>query len=210
MHFHLVGSARHAKAIEKLGLDGVIASGYEMGGHTHLPDKAIHTFILVPAVAQAVKIPVVASGGICDGATFAASLALGAVGVQMGTRFIATKECDFHENYKKAIVDAGEYSDIVVPSFISPARCLKTAGAYRIIEAQKKVDKGELSDEEKQKITDDAMRMAEEEGDIENGMTGAGQNSSRINEIKSVQEVISDITEDASRIITDVSKLIVQ
>ena len=206
IHFHVVASARHAKAAEKLGLDGVIASGYEMGGHTHLADRAIHTFILIPSVAQAVKIPVVASGGICDAATFAASLALGAVGVQMGTRFMVTKECDFHENLKKAVLDAGEYSDIVVPSFISPARSLKTPGAYKIIEAQKKVETGEFDYEEKTKMVDDALRLAEDKGDIENGLVGAGQNSSRINEIKTVQEVIDSMTEGAEKIIQELQE----
>lgn len=206
IHFHLVASARHAKAAEQLGLDGVIASGYEMGGHTHLADRAIHSLVLIPAVAQAVKIPVVASGGICDAATFAAALALGAMGVQIGTRFIATKECDFHDNVKKAILDADEYSDIVVPSFISPARCLKTPGAYKILEAQEMVNKGEFSYEEKTKMVDDALRLAEEEGNIENGLVGAGQNSSRINEVKSVQEVMDSMVGGAEHIIRELQE----
>jgi len=101
IHFHVVSSAYHAKKVEKMGVDGVIASGYEMGGHTHRADRVVHTMILVPQVTDEVDIPVVASGGFCDAKSFVAALALGAVGVQMGTRFICTKECEFHESYKK-------------------------------------------------------------------------------------------------------------
>ncbi len=207
LHFHVVGSVYHAKKMEALGVDGVIASGYEMGGHTHLPDRVVHTFILVPAVAKAVKLPVVASGGICDGATFAAALALGAVGVQMGTRFIAAKECDFHENYKKFVVEAGEWSDIIVPSFIGPARCLKNQGVKMILEAQKNVEKGEMKEEEKQALVDEWLRKAEKDGDTEKGLIAAGQVSSRINEILSVKEIIENTVKEAEEIIQKLNKI---
>ncbi len=208
LHFHMVASVRHAELVEKLGLDGIIASGYEMGGHTHFPGRAIHTFILVPSVAQAVKIPVIASGGICDGATFAAALALGAVGIQMGTRFIATKECDFHENYKQFIVDSGEYSDMVVPSMLSLLRVLKNQTAYKIIEAEEKVHKGEMSLLKKAELVEGSLRRAEEVGDIVDGLVSAGQVSSRIKEIKTVQKLLNDMVEEGSRIIKDLNKLI--
>lgn len=202
MHFHVVGSARHARAMESLGLDGVVASGYEMGGHTHLTDRSIHTFVLVPSVAQAVKIQVVASGGICDAATFVGALAMGAVGVQMGTRFITTKECEFHENYKTYITDAGEYSDIVVPCFIGPARVLKSQGAYNSMEAQAKADRGELSHEEKLKVMVEAWTVAQDKGDL-SGLMAAGQVSSRIRDISTVKEVIDSTMQGAVKIIRE-------
>ena len=208
-HFHLVGSVRHALVAETTGVDAVIASGSEMGGHTHWPEASIHTFILVPAVAQAVKIPVIASGGICDAATFAAALAFGTVGVQMGTRFIATKECDFHENYKRFVIDADEYSDIVVPSFISALRCIKTEGAYDILEVAKKAERGEIGDVEKQRITDDAMRLGERDG-TGKGLIGAGQNSSRIKDLPSVSELIESMMEGSVSIFDKLSKLVVR
>ncbi len=201
IHFHLVGSVYHAKRMEELGVDGVIASGYEMGGHTHLADRAIHTFVLVPAVVQAVKIPVISSGGVCDAATLAASLALGAVGVQMGTRFIATKECDFHENYKRAIIEAGEFSTIVIPSFIAPARQLKNPAAYEIIEAEKKVERGELDPGEKAQMVDDAFKIVQEKGDVERGVLGAGQCCGRVNDLLTVKEVIDSTVEGAAQIL---------
>ena len=207
-HFHLAGSAKHAKRVEELGLDGVIASGYEMGGHTHLAGKAIHTFVLVPSVVQTVKIPVIACGGVCDAETFAAALAMGAAGVQMGTRFITTNECDFHENYKKYIVDAGEYSDIVIQSVISPARCLKSAGAYKAIELQEVKAKGEMTEQEKSQILEELLRRAEEEGDTENALVAAGQASSRINSIQTVKEVIESMVDGAGKIIKELQQKI--
>lgn len=198
-HFHVTGSASHARLVEKLGLDGVIASGYEMGAHTHLQGRTVHTFVLVPSVVQAVKIPVVASGGICDGPTFVAALAMGAVGVQMGTRFIASRECDFHDNYKQFVVGSGEFGDMVVESFISPFRTLKNPGAYKIIEAQAKLEKGEMSHIEKTKLLDEALQKAEHEGDITDGLVPAGQVAVRIKDIPSVREIIDSIIQGAQK-----------
>lgn len=206
-HFHLVGAVRQALSAEAAGVDAVIASGFEMGGHTHWPETSIHTFILVPAVVQAVKIPVIACGGMCDAATFAAALAFGTVGVQMGTRFIASKECDFHENYKKFVIDAGEYSDIVVPSFISAVRVLKTEGANDIIKLAEKAKKGEISQLKKQQITDDVMRLGEREG-TGKGLIAAGQVSSRINSILTVREIIDSMVEGAAEIIHKLQSLV--
>ncbi|MDY6973125.1 MAG: nitronate monooxygenase family protein, partial [Thermodesulfobacteriota bacterium] len=202
IHFHVVGSARHARAMEGLGLDGVIASGYEMGGHTHLADRSIHTFVLVPSVAQAVNIQVVASGGICDAATFVAALAMGAVGVQMGTRFITTKECEFHDNYKECVRDADEYRDMVVPCFIGPARVLKSQGAYDSVKTQAKADRGDLSQEEKQKAMVAAWTVAQDKGDPR-GLMAAGQVSSRIRDISNVKEVIDSIIRGSAEIIKE-------
>jgi NAD(P)H-dependent flavin oxidoreductase YrpB (nitropropane dioxygenase family) len=207
LHFHVVGSVRHAKKVEAMGLDGVIASGYEMGGHTHLADRAVHTFILVPAVVEAVKIPVIASGGICDGRTLAAALALGASGVQMGTRFIATKECEFHENYKKFIVEAGEHSDTIVPSFIGPARVLKNEAVKKLLEEEKEELRRGVT-VEKAALIDKLLKRAEQEGDVINGVVAAGQVASRIKDIPSVEELIKRIVSDAARIIKDLQRFV--
>ena len=208
LHFHVVGSVRHAIACEKLGVDAVIPSGYEMGGHTHLADRAIHTFVLVPAVAQAVKIPVVASGGICDARTFVASLAMGAVGVQMGTRFICTKDCEFHENYKKFVVDAGEYSDIVFQSYIAPGRSLKNPATYRVIEAHEKVKRGELGVQEYTEALELGLWKGEQEGDTVDGIVVAGQVSSRISDMPTAKEVIDSIIRESAVIIKEMQQIV--
>ncbi|MFC2033527.1 NAD(P)H-dependent flavin oxidoreductase [Chloroflexota bacterium] len=201
IHFHMIGAVRHGKKAEDLGMDGVMASGYEMGGHTHIADRTAHTMVLVPNVVQALKIPVLASGGICDAATLAAALALGAVGVQMGTRFIATKECEFHENYKKAIVDAQEWGTVVIPSMLGPGRHLRTPFTYEVIEMQEKVNRGEMDLTEKIQKVMDAQALSEDVGDIERGLLLAGMGSQRINSLLTVQEVIDSMVEGAAQII---------
>jgi len=201
VHFHMIGAIRHAKKAEEIGVDGVMASGYEMGGHTHIADRTTHTMVLVPAVAQALKIPVLASGGICDAATLAAAFALGAVGVQMGTRFIATKECEFHENYKKAIVDSNEWGTVVIPSMLGPGRHLRTPFTYEVIEMQKKVERGELSLTDKIQAVGDAQALAEDIGDVERGLMLAGMGSERIDSLLTVQELIDSMVEGAAKII---------
>ncbi|MFQ5820840.1 MAG: NAD(P)H-dependent flavin oxidoreductase, partial [Candidatus Heimdallarchaeota archaeon] len=167
LHFHVVASAYHAQKVEKLGLDGVIASGYEAGGHTHLPERTIHTFILIPQVVEAVKIPVIAAGGVCDAKTFVAALALGAKGVQIGTRFIATKESELHNNYKEFIDRAGEWSDMVIPGVYGPLRCLKNRGAEDII---KMVEASSLSEEDLAKYKDEQLLLSQKDGNMDMGL----------------------------------------
>jgi NAD(P)H-dependent flavin oxidoreductase YrpB (nitropropane dioxygenase family) len=198
LHFHVVPSAYHAKKMEKMGLDGVIASGYEAGGHTHISNRAVHTFVLIPSVTDAVKIPVVAAGGMCDAKTLVAALALGAKGIQMGTRFLVTKESDFHPNYKKFIVEAGEWSDMVAPGVYGPARCLRNKGAEELIRIEAE---GSLHEEELNKLKDERLWASERDGDMVNGLIGAGQVSSRINSTPSVSEVIENIMSEATEII---------
>jgi len=204
IHFHVVGSVRHAKKVEEAGLDGVIASGYEMGGHTHRADRPVHTFVLLPSVAKAVKIPVIASGGICDGMGLAAAFALGAEGIQMGTRFIATKENHWHENYKKSIVAAGEWSDTVCPGILGPCRVLHTGAVETITRWYREGRPGEEIRIEE----NDLMRLAERDGDMEMGMALAGQVMSRIDDILSVKEVIDSTVEEALRVTRELQEKI--
>lgn len=204
IHFHVVGSVRQAKKAENLGVDGVIASGFEMGGHTHRWPNVIHTFVLVPSVVEAVNIPVIASGGICDAKTFVAALAMGAVGVQMGTRFGATVECDFHEGYKMAIVNAKEYGDTLCPGAYSFLRVIKSKGAE---EAIKMAESGKYSPEEIVEIADEKLVLAEKEGNFVDGEVSAGQVSSRINELKAVKDVLEEIIQDGEKIIRYLNQL---
>ena len=205
LHFHVVGSVRHAKKIEEAGSDGVIASGYEMGGHTHLADRAVHTFVLVPAVVKAVKIPVIASGGICDAEGLVAALAFGAVGIQMGTRFIATKEIDWHENYRRLVVEAKEWSDTVIPLLYGPGRVLKAPG----IEIVKKMYEEGRPLTEIHIAEDKMMIIAEKEGDSERGIMPVGQVVSRIDEFSTVEEIINSIVEGAAEIIRQLPQKVV-
>jgi len=118
----VVASVALAKRLERAGVDAVIAEGEESGGHI----GNVSTMALVPQVADAVSLPVIAAGGIADGRGLVAALALGAVGVQMGTRFVCTTECTAHPNYKESIVKAGDRSTLVTGVTIGhPVRCLR-------------------------------------------------------------------------------------
>jgi len=192
IHMHKVGSARQAIKAEQAGVDVVIASGYEMGGHTHA--VPVHTFVLLPNVTEAVSVPVLLSGGARDGRTLAAALCLGATGVAMGTRFIATEDnTDWHPAAARRIVAAGEGDDTIFPGVYSPARGLKSAGIDRLNEL---LHSG-ATPEELLAYKDAALIRAEEEGDLETGILPAGQVASGIREVVSVAEFVPAMAAEA-------------
>ncbi|MDA8373439.1 MAG: nitronate monooxygenase family protein [Actinomycetota bacterium] len=192
IHMHKVGSTRQALKAEKLGVDVVIASGYEMGGHTHA--VPMHTFVLVPNITEAVSVPVLLSGGARDGRTLAAALCLGASGVAMGTRFIASYDNrDWHPAIARRIVDAKEGDDVIFPGVYSPARGMRSAGVERLMEM---VQAG-ATPEELLAYKDAAMVRAEEEGDLDSGILPAGQVASGIHEIVSVAEFVPAMAAEA-------------
>lgn len=195
LHFHVAPSVYHAKKTEKAGADAVIASGFEAGGHTH--SRPVHTLILVPEVAKSIKIPVIAAGGFCNAEGLVSALAAGAVGIQMGTRFIATEECDFHPKYKEAVVKAGEWDTVVVPGVLGPARVLRN----KLIEEFEKKGASGVSEWELAKLKDLALLKAMEDGDIESGALPAGMVAGSIHEILTVKEVIEEIIRGAEKIL---------
>ena len=122
--FHKVGSVRHAVHAQEVGYDGIYAAGIEEGGHPLNDD--VTTMVLTPRVVESVKIPVVTVGGIADGRSLAAALMLGAEGVMMATRFMATKECQVHDNIKQEIVRRQEHdTTLICKSIDLQARALK-------------------------------------------------------------------------------------
>lgn len=192
IHMHKVGSTRQAVKAERLGVDVVIASGYEMGGHTHT--VPMHTFVLVPNVTEAVSIPVLLSGGARDGRTLAAALCLGAAGVAMGTRFIASEDNrDWHPATAKRIVDATEGDDVIFPGVYSPARGLRSAGVERLTEMMR----SGATDEELLAYKDRALIQAEEGGDLDSGILPAGQVASGIHDIVSVARLLPEMAAEA-------------
>ncbi|RDE16766.1 MAG: hypothetical protein C4K48_00995 [Candidatus Thorarchaeota archaeon] len=128
---HVVPSVYHAKKAEQAGADIIVASGHEGGAHVSW--EPVHSMVLVPAVSKAVKTPVVGAGGFCDGASLAAALCLGAVGIQMGTRLIATKESDFEPMWKQAIIEREERRTLVGRGLFGPMRFLRNARAEAIV-----------------------------------------------------------------------------
>ena len=181
----VVTKVEHAKRAEDAGVDAIIMMGAEAGGL--VGGDEITTFTLVPSAVDAVKIPVIAAGGIADARGFLAALMLGAQGVQIGTRFIATEECIAHKNFKNAIIDARDDSTTVIGKDTLPARVIKN-------DFSKKMEA----------IFDmDGVRSALMDGDIKNGVMLCGQNAGMIKEIKKVKDVINDIITDGKKIISD-------
>jgi len=190
----VVASVNLAIRLERSGVDAVIAEGLECGGHI----GEIATMPLVPQIVDAVSIPVVAAGGIYDGRGLVAALALGASGVQMGTRFVCAKECIVHPNYKKAIIDARDRSTVVTgQSTGHPVRVLKNKLSTKFLEAE---GKG-LSPEEIERIGEGALRRAVVEGDVEYGSLMAGQVAAMVKKEESCKEIIDDIILGAEKVL---------
>ncbi|MEC5422833.1 nitronate monooxygenase family protein [Virgibacillus sp. C22-A2] len=193
----LVAARRQAEKAEELGADAVMVVGQEGGGHLGRGD--VGTLVLTPQVVDHVSIPVIASGGIVDGRGMMAALALGAEGIEMGTRFIATKECiDAHESYKQAILDADENSTVVIKRSIgTPARALKNAWTDEILRIEK-LDKGYES--LKDYISGKANQRYIHDGEEGKGFGWAGQGAARINAIPTVDEMIQAMIKDGEAI----------
>lgn len=179
-----------AQRMEKLGADAVIAEGTEAGGHI----GELTTMVLVPQVAEALNIPVIAAGGVADGRGMAASFALGAEGVQIGTRFICSEECNIHQNYKDAVLKAKDRDAIVTGRPTGhPVRTLKNKLAKKFL----KMEKEGASPEELEKLGAGALRLAVVEGDKDGGSFMAGQSAAMVREIKPCKEIVEEISKQA-------------
>lgn len=181
-----------AKRMEKCGADAVVAEGYESGGHV----GESTTMTLVPQVCDAVNIPVIAAGGIADGRGIAAALMLGAEGVQMGTRFVVTKECHIHPAYKERILKAKDIDTKVTGrSTGHPVRALRNDMTKRYLE----LEQAGASMEELEYLTLGALRRAVTEGDVLNGSVMAGQIAGMIHEETDCRTLIRQLIEDAEK-----------
>lgn len=194
---HVSPSVRLARKCEEAGVDIVIAEGWEAGGHNALND--VTTMNLVPQVARAVKIPVVAAGGIADAKGFIAAIALGAEGVQMGTRFAATKECIAHPGFKEAILTAADTDTVVTGKMVDPVRMLKNELSSQILDWERQ---GIAGQELLVKIGKGRTYAALIEGNMEKGSAMCGQVAGMISEILSVEEVIREIVEGVDAVLS--------
>lgn len=190
----VVASVSLARRMERLGADALVAEGCEAGGHI----GEITTMNLVPQVADAVSIPVIAAGGIADGRQMAAAFMLGAEAVQMGTRFIATREADVHENYKNKILRAGDTDTVVTGrSHSHPIRALKNQMTREYL----RLEKEGRSFEELEQLTLGGLRRAVQDGDVIQGSVMSGQSAGLVREILSCREVIEQITRQAQALL---------
>lgn len=200
---HVVANVAFAKKSEAAGVDIIAAEGYEAGGHNGHDE--ITTMALVPQVTSAVNTPVVAAGGIADGRGFVAALALGAMGVQMGTRFLATHEAAAHDNYKKAVVDITDNGTCVTGrSTVGPTRAVKNRLTDMIVKAEMS---GAGPEELFEMIGEGRSAKACLEGDCEEGSLYCGQIGGHIKEIKSAKQVIDDLIAEASAIVESIGRL---
>ena len=188
----VVPSVALAKRLEKYHVDGIIVEGTEAGGHI----GELTTMALVPQVVEAVKVPVIAAGGIASGKQLLAAYALGASGVQVGTCLLASEECPIHENYKQAIINAKDTSTTVTGRIAgTPVRIIKNKMAKEYIKREKEgADMMEL-----EKYTLGSLKRAVLEGDVETGSLMAGQVAGMVDEIKPVAAIIAELFDECKQ-----------
>ncbi len=191
---HVTSSPELAKKCEAAGCDAIIAEGFEAGGHNGRDE--ITTMVLIPQVVDAVKIPVIAAGGIVDGRGIAAAMALGAQGVQLGTRFVATIESSAHDNFKQAILHSNPASTMLMMKKHVPVRLMKNAFFDEI----KKLEDIGASEEEMVKVLGHGRAKAGMlEGDMVNGEIEIGQGCSMIHDCPSVEQVVNQLISDYNK-----------
>lgn len=194
---HVVASVRHATRAEACGVDVVIAEGCEAGGHSGFDE--LSTFVLVPQVVDAVKIPVVAAGGIADARGFIAALALGAEGIQMGTRFLVSHQCPAHKNAKEAVVKAGDVDTIVTCRNLGPRRTLRNEVTARLVEME---SAGASARDIRAFLGTGRARIGEIDGDLVNGEVYCGAIAGMITEIMSAEEIVQKIIRTSEAVMT--------
>jgi len=195
----VVSSVALARRLERQGIDAVIAEGMESGGH--VGDTA--TMALVPQVVQNIKLPVIAAGGIADGHGLVAALALGAQGVQMGTRFVCSEECIAHPSFKERILQAQDRATVVTGETTGhPVRCLEN----RLTREFRAMEKAGTPTEELEEFGRGRLSLGIIQGNLEEGSLMAGQIAGLIKDIKPVKAIIEDIMAEAEKVIETLGK----
>ena len=196
---HKCTSVRHALKAEAIGCDAVSVDGFECGGHPGEDD--VPNFILLPRAAEELKIPFVASGGMADGRSLVAALALGAEGMNMGTRFIATKEAPVHENVKQAIVAASELDTrLVMRPLRNTERVLNNAAVERLLEKEKSLGANLKFEDIIEEVAGVYPRIMQS-GDMDAGAWSCGMVAGLIHDVPSCQELIDRIMGEADQLI---------
>ncbi|MGI5959815.1 MAG: enoyl-[acyl-carrier-protein] reductase FabK [Massiliimalia sp.] len=192
----VVASVALAKRMERAGADAVVAEGCEAGGHI----GEITTMCLIPQIADAVSIPVIAAGGIADGRGMAAALILGAQGVQVGTRFLVANECTIHQNYKDLVLKAKDTDSIVTGrSTGHPVRSVKNKFAKTLLEMEKEhVDPAQFEE-----MSVGSLRKAVVDGNVDEGSFMAGQIAGMVTKQESCHDIVRSLTNEARHILTN-------
>jgi NAD(P)H-dependent flavin oxidoreductase YrpB (nitropropane dioxygenase family) len=212
---HVVPSVKGALRCKKAGVDVIVASGHEGGFHTSW--EPVHSMILLPAVVETVsdnETLVAGAGGFCDGRTLAAALVMGADGVQMGTRFLATQESDFHQIWKEGVVESGDRATLVARGFVGPARWLKTPRSQEHAKNTLQKSPGVFLGTPDDYATIDMSLIEFEiesikaafEGNKEKALLAAGEAAQRIKDMPKVNDMVQEIMREAEAILRDIPK----
>ena len=191
----VVPSVALAKRMERAGADAVVAEGTESGGH--IGENT--TMCLVPQVVDALEIPVIAAGGIADGRGMAAAFMLGAEGVQIGTRFLASEECQIHPTFKELVIKAKDTDSVVTGRYTGhPCRNIKTKFSKKLANGERD---GSLSPEEFEQITLGSLRKAVVDGNVDEGSFLCGAIAGMVNEIKPCKDIVEEIMAGAEKLL---------
>lgn len=196
----VIASVTQARRVEKQGADAVVAEGMEAGGHI----GELTTMVLTPQIAQAVKIPVICAGGVADGRGVVVAFALGAEGVQVGTRFICCEECTVHMNYKQAVIHAKDRSTAITGQTLGhPVRCLrnKLTAEFERLEGER------APASEIEALGTGKLRAAVVDGDTDWGSLMAGQSAAMVNEILPAKTIIENMFSDAEKVLSRVGEV---
>lgn len=185
---HVVSSSKFAKKAEEAGCDAVVAEGFEAGGHNGREETT--TMVLVPAVSDAVKIPVIAAGGIVNGRQMLAAMVLGAEGVQMGSRFVASEEASSHMNFKKAVLDLEEGSTVLTMKQLTPVRLIRNKFYEQVREAELR---GATPEELKTILGRARAKKGMFEGDLDEGELEIGQAGALLHQILPAREIVENV-----------------
>jgi len=188
---HVVSSSKFAKKAEEAGCDAVVAEGFEAGGHNGREETT--TMVLVPAVVNAVKIPVIAAGGIVTGRQMLAAMVMGAEAVQMGSRFVASEEGSSHIDFKKAVINSQEGDTILTMKQLTPVRVIKNKFFREIMEAELR---GATTDELKTILGRARAKKGMFEGDLDEGELEIGQGSALLNDILPAATIVKNVWQE--------------
>ncbi len=196
---HVVSSSKFAQNCEEAGVDAIIAEGFEAGGHNGREETT--TLCLIPAVRQVTSLPLIAAGGIASGMAIAATMALGAEGVQIGTRFALSTESSAHENFKNLCLNLCEGDTRLVLKQISPTRLVKSDFLDQV---QKAESEGATVEDLKQLLGKGRAKKGMFEGNLHEGELEIGQIASTIHEMKPVKDIIKELIEDYQRTVLEI------
>ena len=199
---HVVSALKFALKCVDAGVDAIVAEGFEAGGHNGKEETT--TFVLIPQIKSSISLPIIAAGGIATGTQMAAAFALGADGVQIGSRFVATFESSAHENFKNKIIQAKEGDTQLTVKQLTPVRLIKNKFFDEVIQAEQS---GASIEELKNLLGKARAKKGMFEGDLIDGELEIGQVSASINEIKSAAEVVNEIYSDFKSVIKKISQL---